>query len=818
MTLASVAFAAMLGLAQDTPREHVESVSESRRTFRVSVGGVLDGTNTLGPVGYIPPVQGFEPMRSVRLENAGDADLVNPWVLVNGRRRWRTTPDIVREALETYGDPVTMSERDKARAIWEYQRARRFHASAADNAENQDPVKMFNVYGYTLCGDDAPVLADLWRAAGLKTRAGYPAGHVLSEVWYDGAWHLFDGDEHIIYLLRDNSTIASEADVVRDHDLIKRTHTYSILMRDSRRMDEFSASLFVHDGPRGDVHPSHVRHTMAFRLRPGEALEWRWSHVGKHHHVGPGLLEGWGEAFLARLRNGLWSYEPPLRRPSARRGVHSSRNVAWSTEAGERALSPEKPGEPGWVVWELRSPYVFVGGELRVSAQVETGDEGALSFSPDGQNWTALGSIASGETKVGLDPHFPNKGPALYRYFVKAEFKSARPGRGTGLDAITFRNDLQMSAFALPALEVGENTISYSDESPEPHSARLTWRWVERSGPPLPAAPDKAVTPADGSDVEGTRVRFQWTPVPGPGSLSITDYHFQLSDRDDFKWVLSPNFDKLVSLSDGGDVQGASHRLPEVGLLNPGRRYYWRVRAKDSREAWGPWSRAWSFTPQAPGVPGNLRWDARSGRELTLVWDPATQGRKPARYVVYASNEKGFTASDADYQVWAGNQKTGGLYPGKEFVTFPANRLKETAEPALRLRPTHAFYRVAAVDDQGQRSGVSDYLAGPRPFVFSDPPEKANAGVPYRYEVKTVASIGDVRCRTIAGDLYGAAFWDAEKPRFSIVRAPSWLALDAATGVLSGVPPAKFADAVEVILQVEIAGAGFDRQTFMLRP
>jgi hypothetical protein len=818
MTLASVAFAALLGLAQDAPREHVETVTESRRTFRIPMGGVLDGTNTLGPAGYIPPVQGFEPMRSARLENAGDVDLVNPWILVNGKHRWRNVQEIVREALESYGDPAAMSERDKARAIWEFQRAHRFHASASDNDENQDPVKMFNVYGYTLCGDDAPVLADLWRTAGLKTRAGYPAGHVLSEVWYDGAWHLLDGDEHILYLLRDNSTIAAEEDVVRDHDLVKRTHTYSILLRDNRRMDEFSASLFVHDGPRGDVHRSHLGHTMAFTLRPGEALEWRWSHLGKHHHYGPGLLDGWGETFLARLRNGAWSYAPPLRRACARQGVHSSGNVAWSADEKERALSPEKPGEPGWAVWEVRSPYAIVGGGLRVSARLEPGDEGSISFSADGQKWTALGPVASGETTVPLDPQFPGKGPALYRYFVKVEFKAAGPGRRTGLDAIAFQNDLQMAALALPSLRIGENVVSYSDETPGAHSARLTWRWVERSGPPLPAAPGGAVAPANGSDPEGTRVRFQWTPVPAPEGLAITDYHFQLSDREDLRWVLSPNFDKLVSISNQGDVKGSSYTLPDVGLLNPGRRYYWRVRAKDSREAWGPWSRVWSFTPQAPGIPVNLRWDARSGREVTLAWDPAAPRGKPARYVVYASNEKGFTASDAEFPVWAGNQKAGGLYPGQEFVTFPANRLAETADPKLRLRPAHAFYRVAAIDEKGQRSGASDVLAAPRPFIFSDPPEQAKPGLPYRYELKTVASIGDVRCRTNGGDLYCAAFWGAEKPAFSIVRAPSWLAIDAATGVLSGVPAAGFRAPAEVVLSAEIPGVGSDQQTYTLRP
>jgi hypothetical protein len=676
-------------LGQDAPREHVESVAASGRTFRVTMGGVLDGVNTRGPIGYVPPVQAFEPMRSLRLENTGDTDLVNPWILVNGKRRWRTARDIVREALETYGDPEKMSEGERARAIWEYQRNHRFHASTCDDAENRDPVKMYNVYGYTLCGDEAPVLGDLWRLAGLKTRAGHPAGHVLSEVWYDGGWHLLDSDEHIINLLRDNSTIAGEEDLVRDHDLVKRTHTYGMLVRDSRQRDEFSASLFVHEGPRGDDHMPRVGHTMDFTLRPGEALEWRWSHVGKHHYRGTHLRTGWYDASWARLRNGLWTYEPPLRRPSARRGPHASHNVRWSEQPGDRALSPEKPGEPAWAVWELRAPYAIVGGALTAAG------EASFSISTDGTRWAKVCDVAAGATQASLDGFFPNDGPAVYRYFLKAEFKA-------GLDAISIQNDVQMSAFALPSLEVGENVVTYTDETKGSRSARISLRWVERDDPPLPAAPAEAVSPPDGGEVEGTDVRFRWSPVAG-----AEDYRFELGERADLRWTLSSNFEKLVSNAEGGDVKAASWALPREGLLNPGRRYYWRVRAKDGRGAWGPWSRIWSFTARAPGVPIHLRWGEPEGRDLTLLWDRSPEGRTPARYLVYGSNEKGFTASDSEYSVWAGNQKSGGLFPGREFVKVPGNRLAETPGTRLRLPAGLAFYRVAAVDAQGVGEAAS---------------------------------------------------------------------------------------------------------------
>ena len=73
-------------------------------------------------------------------------------------------------------------------------------------------------------------------------------GHCVSQAFFDGRWNLLDGDQHVLYLLRDNETIASELDVVRDHDLIKRTHTQGILLPDDRSVDEWEASAYVYDG------------------------------------------------------------------------------------------------------------------------------------------------------------------------------------------------------------------------------------------------------------------------------------------------------------------------------------------------------------------------------------------------------------------------------------------------------------------------------------------------------------------------------------------------------------------------------------------
>jgi len=71
-----------------------------------------------------------------------------------------------------------MTDREKAIALWQFQTTHRFHATTND-AEVNDPVKAFNVYGYTTCGDDSICLAGLWKTAGFKVRPARVVGTVL---------------------------------------------------------------------------------------------------------------------------------------------------------------------------------------------------------------------------------------------------------------------------------------------------------------------------------------------------------------------------------------------------------------------------------------------------------------------------------------------------------------------------------------------------------------------------------------------------------------------------------------------------------------
>jgi hypothetical protein len=116
-----------------------------------------------------------------------------------------------------------------------------------------------------------------------------------------------------------------------------------------------------------------------------------------------------------------------------------------------------------------------------------------------------------------------------------------------------------------------------------------------------------------------------------------------------------------------------------------------------------------------------------------------------------------------------------------------------------------ASYRVVAVDQQGKRSGPSDFAEAPRPVLYSRPDTDAKVGSEYRYQMSSIRSLGDVRTRVVGGK-ETMNYWDQEAPRFALQQGPSWLRIDAGTGLLSGIPdrPGKAAVVVTATIDREV--------------
>jgi hypothetical protein len=779
MKSAILAWALVLsGQEGEAAKKHVEAVSKSTHAYVVRQGGTMDGRSCRSPVGtYEGWTQTWESNRSLRMENLGDADVVNPW-LSNGRSGARNVQELIASALKP-----GMTDREKAMALYDLEIRHRYHWGG-DNNELGDPIKVFNVYGYNTCGNDSICLAGLWNRAGLKASPARVVGHCVSQVFYDGRWHLYDGDMQGVYLMSDGRTVAGEQDIVRDHDLIKRTHTQGILRRADRRGDEWEAALYKYEGEERGSRDSAAKHTMDMVLRPGEALVWKWARQGP-----PKVLGAEGIKFAHTVCNGLWEYRPDFSRELWRKGAERAENARSSANGLEA-----EPGKAGSVQWLLKSPYLLVGGRIEA-------DAGDFEASRDGKTWQK----AAG----GLDELLRAPGPAPYEVRVRCTLAAGKP-----LRKLAFLLDLQMAPLAMPEMAVGENRFTYTDASPGPRNVRITHEWVERSSTRPPAAPSAAVHPPNGGSSAGTRITFAWSPAKDPDGDRIADYQFQLSDREDLLYPVSPNFSRLVTLVSGRCEEKLA--LPRAGLLAAGGKYWWRVRAKDEKGVWGPWSPTWSFTAGGPAAPVDVRMDFDAARGTgTLRWKPRPEGSRPVKYRIHGSDEKGFTASDEPLPVFAGNGKAGlpAVFPPSFLAETPDLELTVVGPGVSHPCANRAWYRVVAVDAAGEHSGPSDAAASPRPFLSSRPETAAKVGRPYRYAATSIRSIGDLRARD--GGKLDMNFWDLETPKYSLDEGPAWLRIDPATGILTGTPDKAGKARVVVSAVIEVDDAKIDERSLI---
>jgi hypothetical protein len=127
----------------DVAKRHVENISVGRRAYAIKQSGTMDGANCRSPIGVGmsdgPAIeQTWESNRSVRLENTGETNLINPW-LSNGRNSFRNFDEIIASAVKP-----GMTDREKAHALYFQQIRHRYHWHG-DNNELGDPVKVFNI-------------------------------------------------------------------------------------------------------------------------------------------------------------------------------------------------------------------------------------------------------------------------------------------------------------------------------------------------------------------------------------------------------------------------------------------------------------------------------------------------------------------------------------------------------------------------------------------------------------------------------------------------------------------------------------------------
>ena len=250
--------------------------------------------------------------------------------------------------------------------------------------------------------------------------------------------------------------------------------------------------------------------------------------------------------------------------------------LASSNDRHAAGLHPEVAATPAWVIYKVVSPTRSSGVLwAEGSSERERPDACRIYVSVREGDWIeAWSADATGplEPYVAVDALLdPGPTPAIYHYYVKLELQGH-----ASINDVYLETDVQMAATSLPSLSVGTNRVVYRDQSPGPRQVRIIHGWNESSLTRPPRAPARPVAPTPSSRIDPASSRkLVWEAAVDPDSDSIADYHVQVSPRADMLHAVSPNLDRIIS---SGKPEW---ELPH-GWLEPGRTYYWRVRAVDA--------------------------------------------------------------------------------------------------------------------------------------------------------------------------------------------------------------------------------------------
>ncbi|MBA3846192.1 MAG: hypothetical protein H0X45_06070 [Planctomycetes bacterium] len=199
-----------------------------------------------------------------------------------------------------------MSDADKALTIWRSVAMHQYQNEPpqefVDNQENvSDVIKLMNVYGYSFCGIAAGEILALSRACGLEARACTINSHVVTEIFHDGGWHLYDASL-INYFPKADGRLASVAELCNEVSLWRKAHPE---LDDERKLMEFmngdGGTRWKAQGPEILARCPTISQIERAGFYP--ANSHHWASTMQEYAIDPATDSAEGGSFAARFRD-----------------------------------------------------------------------------------------------------------------------------------------------------------------------------------------------------------------------------------------------------------------------------------------------------------------------------------------------------------------------------------------------------------------------------------------------------------------------------------------------------------------------------------
>lgn len=403
------------------------------------------------------------------------AEVCNLKVVTDASPDYSDLPSMVHSMTSRWPTP---QEKCWAVFYWNHKARRQTNPMSLHGMALTDPVRQFNDYGFTMCSTISGVNQSIWEAMGLKHRYWDISNHTVSEVFYDGGWHLYDNSMSAIYTLCDGKTLAGVADVgaegaceasggrrepghVAKYHCLTATSPRGFLTGAdcARSLDEeyrcfnpngLKLRTYFYDWDQG--------HRYVLNLRPGEVYT-------RHYHK-----LGDSPEFFVPNSNGK---DPELTNP--RYGLRgngrwelrldeASDAETWKAAAHDQRGVSAGPGGKGFVVAAASAAgevlFKVSSANVTTAMTIEAAFEGSGSASIDlsttnGLRWTeAWSGNAPGKADLALVKEVNG----AYETLVRVRLSAAQ-GQPIRLARLVIRTTTQLNSKTQPKLNLGRNVV-----------------------------------------------------------------------------------------------------------------------------------------------------------------------------------------------------------------------------------------------------------------------------------------------------------------------------------------------------------------------
>ena len=503
-----------------------------------------------------------------------------------------------------------MTGEQKALALWETVVKLRHHDRDAreylglNDDICHDAIRIFNSYGYCTGRGAHIALRQLARAAGMPVRAVSVNRWGTNELFYDGSWHCLDPGM-IFYFRKPDGAIASVEELtagvtawyaahpeiggpdrekkVREFlkaegwakgpDILTRCPTMNQKGDFPLNFFAWYSAMLIFDGtakaPFLFEEPSTSGHRVNLRLCHGERIVRRWSNDARFVDAADGAKL---DCLGLQVGKGSLYYTPKF--GDLGNGRVGAGRVEWNVPLAGAFTDPARPGA---LVLRRPSGYVYLCGEMRLTAKTAAGGAVRVELSDtNGRQWKEIARVdRPGEAKLDLTPYILRR----YDYSLRLTLE----GAGTSVESLSLAEDVQCSQRALPALDKGANAITFSAGPQEStvtvEAAGLKWKGkqptyedmgaqiermdaaaIEKYGTFSPAAPDASIA----------------FPIETPGDIARLRVHcnYRASNKDE-AWIIEASFDDGGSWKSIGRAEGPTRndaRTFELSAVPAGTR------------------------------------------------------------------------------------------------------------------------------------------------------------------------------------------------------------------------------------------------------